>query len=96
MEQQREKPMTISELACAVNLSTSYLTRLFREATGISPAEYYRLQRLDHAHELVVSSFLTVKEIMAAVGWNDPSHFSREFKRRFGSSPRTLRVRLRG
>jgi transcriptional regulator GlxA family with amidase domain len=47
--------------------------------------------RLDHARHLLQTSFLTVKEVMAATGWNDPSHFSREFKRRHGQAPRALR-----
>jgi AraC-like DNA-binding protein len=32
---------------------------------------------------------------MAAVGISDPSHFARDFKRRFGESPTALRSRLR-
>ncbi len=92
----RESPLSVADLARAVNLSTSYLTRLFHAHTGRSPAQYDRDARLQRAHELLTTTFLTVKEVMAAVGWNDPSHFGREFKRRFGESPRALRARLRG
>ena len=48
--------------------------------------------RLAHARRLLQSSFLSVKQVMAACGWNDPSHFCREFKRQYGYSPTALRV----
>jgi transcriptional regulator GlxA family with amidase domain len=95
MEQHVAEPMSVEALARAVNLSPSYLTRLFHEETGRSPARFDRDRRLDRAHELLRSTFLTVKEVMAAVGWSDPSHFCREFKRRFGVAPRAARVSAR-
>jgi transcriptional regulator GlxA family with amidase domain len=51
----------------------------------------WRELRLDHARHLLQTSFLTVKQVMAATGWNDPSHFSRGFKRRHGYTPRAQR-----
>jgi transcriptional regulator GlxA family with amidase domain len=88
------EPCTVDHLARAVNMSPSYLSRLFREQTGRSPASFVREQRLRRAYELIQTTFLSIKEIMAAVGWNDPSHFSRAFKRRFGVSPQGLRDAL--
>jgi transcriptional regulator GlxA family with amidase domain len=92
MERQRAEPIGIDELARAVNLSPSYLTRLFHQHVGCAPAHYDRQQRLQRAYELITGSFLSIKEVMAAVGWNDPSHFSRDFRRQFGLSPRALRA----
>ena len=91
MELHRATPWSVSRLARAVNLSPSYLTRLFRMHLGVSPAQYDRHARLANARDLMLASFLSVKQVMAAVGWTDPSHFSREFKRRYGASPRELR-----
>lgn len=95
MEQHRADPLGVDELARTVNLSPSYLTRLFRQHTGQSPGRYDRGRRLDAAHALLRTTFLSVKEIMGAAGWNDPSHFCREFKRRFGVSPRAARQERR-
>lgn len=92
MDQQRSQPVSVEELARAVNLSPSYLTRLFHRYVGCAPAHFDRARRLERAYELITSSFLSVKEVMADVGWNDPSHFSRDFRRRFGFSPRALRA----
>jgi transcriptional regulator GlxA family with amidase domain len=91
----RARPMTVSALARAVNLSAAHLRRLFRMELGRSPARVQRELALDHARELLQTTFLTVKEVMAASGWNDPSHFCREFKRRHGVSPAALRQRTR-
>jgi transcriptional regulator GlxA family with amidase domain len=87
-------PYSVDELARSVNMSPSYLTRLFRQHTGRSPACFLREVRLRHAYELVQTTFLSIKQVMAAVGWNDPSHFSRAFKRYFGVSPQALRDAL--
>src|SRR3954470_15074043 len=91
MERHRATPLSIEELARAVNLSPAHLRRLFQRELGCSPARTSRELRLDHARHLLQTSFLTVKQVMAAAGWNDPSHFSREFKRRHGQAPRALR-----
>jgi len=88
------EPYSVAELARSVNMSPSYLTRLFRSQTGRAPARFLREVRLRRAYELVQTTFLTIKEVMAAVGWNDPSHFSRAFKRHFGVSPQELRDAL--
>jgi len=88
------EPCTVDQLAHAVNISPSYLRRLFREQTGRSPACFVRELRLKRAYELVQTTFLSIKEVMAAVGWNDPSHFSRAFKHQFGVSPQGLRHAL--
>ena len=94
LEARLAEPCRIDQLARAVNMSPSYLTRLFREQTGRSPASFVRELRLCRAYELVQTTFLSIKEVMAAVGWNDPSHFSRAFKQRFGVSPQGLREAL--
>jgi transcriptional regulator GlxA family with amidase domain len=91
MERHRATPLSIEDLARAVNLSPAHLRRLFQRELGCSPARTSRELRLDHARHLLQTSFLTVKQVMAATGWNDPSHFSREFKRRHGQAPRALR-----
>jgi len=91
MEEHRAAPLSVEQLAQAVNLSPSHLTRLFREQTGSSPARFARDLRLQHAYELIQTSFLSIKQVMAAVGWNDPSHFCRDFKQQFGVSPQALR-----
>ncbi len=91
MAMHRSDPLQVEELARKVNLSPSYLTRLFRDETGSAPVTFDRAHRLDRAHDLIRNSFLSIKQVMAEVGWSDPSHFCRDFKRRFGVTPSALR-----
>ena len=91
IDQHHSDPPTVRDLAKAVNVSPSHLTRLFREHTGRSPKQFGRDVRLERACVLVMTTFMSIKEVMAAVGWNDPSHFSRDFKKHFGASPTELR-----
>jgi transcriptional regulator GlxA family with amidase domain len=96
MERHRREPLTMAQIARAVNLSPSRLRHLFRTELGRSPARAQRELALDHAHHLLDTTFLSVKEVMAECGWNDPSHFCRAFKCRFGYSPASMRARDRG
>jgi AraC-like DNA-binding protein len=95
MRQELAAPLSVSELARRVNLSPSRLTHLFRTEIGCGPARFLRELRLDRARDLVEQSALSIKEIMATVGFNDPSHFTRDFSARHGASPRRIRARAR-
>lgn len=85
------EPIRVSDLARAVNLSPSRFTLLFRAEMGASPAHYLHVLRMNEALLLIQSTFLTVKEIMARVGFNDPSHFTRSFARHHGVAPSRVR-----
>ena len=93
MQRHAAEPMTVPELAALVNLSPSRFRDLFSAQTGMGPVEYLQRLRLRRARLLIERTFLTVKEVMALVGYNDPSHFSRDFRREHGVAPSTLRGR---
>ena len=83
----------MQQVSQCVNLSESHLCHLFRREVGVSPHKFLNGVRLQHAAELLATTFLSVKEVMARVGFNDPSHFVREFGKKFGESPRAYRSR---
>ena len=91
MEKEFARPLRIATLARDMNLSPSRFSHLFHQETGRSPARYLHERRLDCALALLKDSTLSIKEVMAAVGLNDPSHFTRDFAERHGSSPREFR-----
>jgi AraC-like DNA-binding protein len=93
MQQHLAEPIPMPALASQVNLSPSRFRHLFRSQIGLAPAEYLQRLRLRRARLLIERTFLTVKEVMALVGYNDPSHFSRDFKRFHGVPPSALRGR---
>lgn len=84
---------SIGSIAVSINLSLSRLRAIFKEQTGISIACYVKRLRLQRAHILLQQSLLTVKQVMAQVGVEDHSHFSRDYKKQFGESPSRTRIR---
>ncbi len=84
-----------SRWAQFVNLSPSRLHQLFKDETGLPPARYLRVLRMERARELLETTYLSVKEVMARVGLADESHFVRDFKKSYGFTPAKYRERSR-
>ena len=70
-----------------LGLSRTQLYRKIKELTGSSTANFIRHVRLKKASELLETSELSVSEISAAVGFNEPSYFSSSFQEFFQISP---------
>jgi transcriptional regulator GlxA family with amidase domain len=90
MQRHLAEPLTVPELAARVNLSPSRFRDLFSAQTGVGPVEYLQHLRLRRARLLIERTFLTVNEVMALVGYKEPSQFSRDFRRYHGVSPSML------
>src|SRR3954464_14740017 len=91
MQARMAEPFSIAALAAQVNLSPSRFRQLFTAQTGVAPLPYLRRLRLRRARLLLEQSFLLRQEVMALVGYNDPSHFTRDFKVFHRVLPSTLR-----
>ena len=81
-----------SAIAKSVGLSLSRLQHLFKEETGTTIRKYQQELRLKRARELLLTTHLSIKEIIVAVGAGDKSHFVREFTKTYGLSPRRYRM----
>ncbi len=79
------------QLAFQLHLSESQTYRKIKSITNVSTAVFIRSVRLKKAKELVLETNDTISEIAYAVGFNDPSWFSRAFKDEFGCSPSAMR-----
>ena len=91
IEQSLEAAPSIPELAAEAGLSTSRFAHLFRQETGLAPGRYLHRVRMERARVLLERTFLSVREVMARVGFRDPSHFSRDFRRFHGIPPSAVR-----
>lgn len=96
MDAQLHTELTMSELARAAGLSVAQLTRLFRQATGMTPGAFLRRLRMARARTLLERTTLSVRDVMAQVGISDRSHFARDFCREHGASPRLFRLLPQG
>ena len=94
MEDKLDQPMSVNDLAKAVNLSSWRLCHIFKSETNVAPLQYLRALRMEHAKKLLETTFLSVKQVMTEVGVTDESHFVRDFKATYGVSPTTFRLRL--
>jgi len=82
----------LSELAAMLNLSTSRFRHLFKKELGVSPKHYLTTLRLQRARRLLENSYLEVKEVTAAIGVNDVSHFVRNYKAMYHQTPSQTRA----
>jgi AraC-like DNA-binding protein len=82
------EPLTVTTLAEQVNLSPSAFSRLFRDVTGRSPYQYVKERRLVRGRELLIEGRLGVADVSRAVGYASVSHFIKEFRSRFGATPK--------
>ena len=96
MRQHSDKPLQVSALTALASLSPSQFFALFRRATGRTPIDYFIHLRMRRACELLAGTDLSVKEVAAMLGYDDPFYFSRVFKSVNGVAPRDYRVRLAG
>jgi len=96
LKDQYSKPLRIRELAEAANMSESTLYHHFKQVTRMSPLQFQKKLRLLEARRLMLVEGLEAATASYRVGYESPSHFSREYSRLFGSSPRADVQLLRG
>lgn len=68
-------------------MSTSSFYQHFKDFTGMSPLQFQKQLRLQEARRLMLGDDLNASTAGYRVGYEDPSHFSREYKRFFGDPP---------
>ncbi len=84
----------LTRLAAVADVSRAHLSRVFRAHLGATPMEALRLMRLERATTLLARSNLQIQEIATQTGFENPFHFTRQFTRTYGCSPRAFRRRL--
>jgi len=80
MAQHLNKPLPVARLAALANISPSHFFALFKRRTGCAPIDFFIRLRMHHACRLLDQTSLNVKEVAAALGYDDPFYFSRVFK----------------
>lgn len=78
---------SVSELAGMAHLDPAYLSRLFYRFVGEGPHEMLTRLKMNEAAAHLIVGHHTVKEVAAQVGYSDPYHFSRVFKKYHGIPP---------
>lgn len=89
-----DRVIRIADLAAAVGTSVSSLNRHFRAVTAMSPLQYQKQIRLQKARLALLAAPHDVAAVGYAVGYDNPSQFSREYRRMYGAPPGRDAVRL--
>lgn len=83
-----QSSFTVPDLADHLGISERNLHRKTKALTGLTPLQFMREIRLQHAYRLLErKAFGTVAEVCYAVGFENPSYFARLFAKRFGQAP---------
>ncbi len=88
-------PLRIEEVAREIGMSVSGFHAHFKAVTAMSPLQFQKQLRLQEARRLMLSENCDAAEAGFKVGYDDASHFSREYKRHFGEPPMRDVERLR-
>ena len=96
IEKKFTAPISLADVSRAVGRSPSYLTELVRRETGQTVLQWIIARRMDEACVLLLSTELCVKDICTKIGYDDPGHFIRQFRRARGYTPQSWRDLQRG
>jgi AraC-like DNA-binding protein len=91
MESHLDSPMRLADIAEHASMSVSRLSELFRTHYGMAPMHYLNDLRMKRATFLLADQNLAAYQVAAMVGFDDPLHFSKAFRKRWGVSPREYR-----
>ena len=90
-----DKPLRVEDAAREIGMSVSSFHSHFKAATAMSPLQFQKELRLQEARRLMLGEALDAAEAGYRVGYEDPSYFSRDYKRHFGQPPLRDIARLR-
>lgn len=82
-----DSAMSIDDMAARAGMSRAVFHRKFKQATTMSPIQFVKSLRLNHAATKIADG-MNVSEAAMDAGYVSPSQFSRDFKRVYGQSPR--------
>lgn len=86
-----ERELSLTQLANLVYFNPSYLSRIFKNYTGVNLIRYITNMRIAKAKELLTNSNMKINSIAAAVGFDSQSYFNQAFRKSTGLSPSEYR-----
>jgi two-component system response regulator YesN len=85
--------ISLNYVAEVMRISPAYLSRMFKEETGINFIEFLMNEKLNAAKKMLLSNeHIKVEEVCTAVGYSSPQYFIRKFKLKYGSTPGEYRL----
>ncbi|MFC5529235.1 helix-turn-helix transcriptional regulator [Cohnella yongneupensis] len=91
LEVRYKEPLRLEQMGKDLHLSPHHLSHLFKEYSGNSISDYVSAKRMQAAVILLMSGDYSVARIAEEVGMPNCSHFCKQFKTHFGSTPHQYR-----
>jgi AraC-like DNA-binding protein len=95
MRERFDEPLPVETIARELGMSVTVFHHHFKSVTAMSPLQYQKHIRLQEARRLMLSESLDAASAGFRVGYEDPSYFSRDYKKHFGAPPQRDIARLR-
>lgn len=89
------RKVTLKDACGNVCLSPKYLSRIFKEHTGVGFNEYKLKLKMEEAKKILTHTGYTVNQIADKLGYENPESFIRQFKRSAGKTPTEYRNKMR-
>lgn len=88
------QPIMVGDIAEALHISDSYLSKRFRDEMGITVKDYIHTEKLREARNLMKYTSMNLTQIADMLGYSDSSHFSKICKTYEGCTPKELKSRI--
>ena len=85
---------TVTELAAQLNVSSRYLSDLLKQETGKTAIDLIHIELINEAKNQLKQSERSISQIAYSLGFDNPSYFSRLFKKEVGLSPLLFKKQL--
>lgn len=91
LDQHFMESLQLPELGERFHISHYYLSRLFKEETGLSPMKYVTYRKIGESQNLLMNTELPIGTISDRMGFLDNCHFNTTFKKYIGLTPTQYR-----
>ncbi len=91
IEARLHEPLCLRDIAAEINMTACTFARYFRRTTGTTPYAYVLDRRLERASDLLRETLVPTKQIAGQCGFCDQAHLTRQFSRRYHTTPMAYR-----
>jgi AraC family transcriptional regulator len=95
IEERLAEELSIADMVAVVHMTPFHFARAFKTATGQPPYRYITTRRIDRAKMLLSVTRLPITEVAYRVGFSNQSHFTAQFRKAIGTTPKRIGIVFR-